>query len=241
MIDKARPMLALKEIDSHYGAVKALKDVSLHVNEGEIVSLIGSNGAGKTTMLMTIFGNPMASKGTILFEGEELRGFPTHKISRKGIALVPEGRRIFSSMTVDENLVIGAINEKKENLEPDLNHIYSLFPRLKERQYQRAGTMSGGEQQMLAIGRGLMARPRLLLLDEPSLGLAPLIVKHIFEIIRKVADEGTTILLVEQNANQALKLADRGYVLMNGEIKLSGTGEELRNDSNVRRIYLGEH
>ena len=234
-------MLVLDEVDSYYGAVKALNNVSLHVNEGEIVSLIGSNGAGKTTMLMTIFGNPKASKGTILFKGEELQGLPTHKISGKGIALVPEGRRIFPAMTVAENLIIGAIARQNRFLESELAHIYELFPRLKERRRQRAGTMSGGEQQMLAIGRGLMARPHLLLLDEPSLGLAPLIVKQIFEIIRKVADEGMTILLVEQNANQALKLADRGYVLMNGEIKLSGTGEELRQDVNVRKIYLGEH
>lgn len=232
-------MLDLQKVTSSYGAVEALHGVSLYVDEGEVVSLIGSNGAGKSTLLMTIFGNPVASGGNIFFEGKQLRGLATHNISKHGIALVPEGRHIFPGMTVEENLAMGAVSLSANDTAGDIEQVYELFPRLKERFKQRGGTLSGGEQQMLAIGRGLMARPRLLLLDEPSLGLAPLIVKQIFKIIKKVAKSGTTILLVEQNANHALKVADRGYVLMNGRIKMSGTGEQLRNDQEVRKAYLG--
>ncbi len=238
MTSKFTHMLDLQEVSSSYGAVEALHDVSLYVDEGEVVSLIGSNGAGKSTLLMTIFGTPAASRGNIFFEGKQLRGVATHNISRHGIALVPEGRRIFPGMTVEENLIMGAVSLSAKDIE-DVEKIYELFPRLKERSRQRGGTLSGGEQQMLAIGRGLMARPRLLLLDEPSLGLAPLMVKQIFNIIKKIAKSGTTILLVEQNANHALKIADRGYVLMNGRIKMSGTGEQLRNDHEIRNAYLG--
>jgi len=232
-------MLELKGVTACYGAIRALHDVSLYVDKGEVVALIGSNGAGKSTLLMTIFGNPAAAAGSILFEGKELRGLATHNISRHGIALVPEGRHIFQGMTVEENLVMGAVSLSANDTEGDIEQIYELFPILKERSRQRAGTLSGGEQQMLAIGRGLMARPRLLLLDEPSLGLAPLLVRQIFDILTKIAVSGTTILLVEQNANHALKVADRGYVLMNGGIKMDGTGEELRNDPGVRKAYLG--
>nr|CRH07127.1 High-affinity branched-chain amino acid ABC transporter (ATP-binding protein) [Candidatus Magnetococcus massalia] len=237
-------MLSLEGVVAGYGPVTALHGVSLHVNRGEIVTLIGANGAGKSTLLMSIFGNPRVQQGVILFDGEEITQQKTHHIAKMGIAQVPEGRRIFAEMTVMENLAMGVtpLAERDEKLEAEsLERVLILFPRLKERAKQRAGTLSGGEQQMLAIGRALMSRPRLLLLDEPSLGLAPLVIKQIFANLRQIADEGTTIFLVEQNANQALKLADRGYVLVNGRITLSGSGESLLSDPEVRNAYLGGH
>jgi branched-chain amino acid transport system ATP-binding protein len=233
------PLLEIDNVKSFYGNIQALHGVSLEVNKGEIVALIGSNGAGKSTLLMTIFGRPVARSGSIRFKGEEINRLPTHRIAGLGIALVPEGRRIFPSMTVVENLQMGTIAIGTKHSAEDQDRVFSLFPRLKERFFQRAGTLSGGEQQMLAIGRGLMARPELLLLDEPSLGLAPIIVKQIFATIQEIARMGTTVFLVEQNANHALKLADRGYVLVNGDIRLTGTGEELRADPAIQRAYLG--
>jgi len=232
-------ILKIENLHSYYGSIQALHGVSLEVNRGEIVTLIGSNGAGKSTLLMTIFGNPVARSGAIMYENEDISKIATHEIAGKGIALVPEGRRIFPSMSVEENLKMGTIAIGDAHMVEDLAKVYKLFPRLKERHFQRAGTLSGGEQQMLAIGRGLMARPKLLLLDEPSLGLAPIIVKQIFSIIKEIAKQGITIFLVEQNANHALKLADRAYVLVNGEIRISGTGAELRSDPEVQKAYLG--
>ena len=219
--------------------MQALHDVSLSVRKGEIVTLIGANGAGKSTLLMTLCGDPRAASGSILYEGQELIGQSTPEIIRKGIAVAPEGRRVFARLTVEENLAMGAFSSDKSEREQQLAHVLELFPRLKERFAQRAGTMSGGEQQMLAIGRALMCRPRLLLLDEPSLGLAPLIIARIFETIEQLREEGVTVFLVEQNANQALKLADRGYVLENGRIVMEGSGQELLADARVREAYLG--
>lgn len=209
------------------------------MRKGEIVTLIGANGAGKSTLLMTLCGDPRAASGSILYEGQELIGQSTPEIIRKGIAVAPEGRRVFARLTVEENLAMGAFFSDKSEREQQLAHVLELFPRLKERFAQRAGTMSGGEQQMLAIGRALMCRPRLLLLDEPSLGLAPLIIARIFETIEQLREEGVTVFLVEQNANQALKLADRGYVLENGRIVMEGSGQELLADARVREAYLG--
>ena len=217
-------MLEFKQVNTFYGRVQALHDVSLSVRKGEIVTLIGANGAGKSTLLMTLCGDPRAASGSILYEGQELIGQSTPEIIRKGIAVAPEGRRVFARLTVEENLAMGAFFSDKSEREQQLAHVLELFPRLKERFAQRAGTMSGGEQQMLAIGRALMCRPRLLLLDEPSLGLAPLIIARIFETIEQLREEGVTVFLVEQNANQALKLADRGYVLENGRIVMEGSG-----------------
>ncbi|WP_020674872.1 ABC transporter ATP-binding protein [Geopsychrobacter electrodiphilus] len=236
-----QPLLELVEIDSYYGAIQALRKVSLQVDEGEIVTLIGANGAGKSTLLMSIFGEPRPANGQIRYLGQDITNVPTHQIASLGIGQVPEGRRIFSGMTVEENLLMGTIPIGMEHAHTDLAENYAKFPILKERRNQRAGTLSGGEQQMLAIGRALMGRPRLLLLDEPSLGLAPIIVKQIFDNLAEIASRGTTIFLVEQNANHALKLADRGYVMVNGEIRLSGTGEELLADPEVRKAYLGGH
>ena len=232
-------MLEFKQVNTFYGRVQALHDVSLSVRKGEIVTLIGANGAGKSTLLMTLCGDPRAASGSILYEGQELIGLPTPEIIRKGIAVAPEGRRVFARLTVEENLAMGAFFSDKDDREQQLQHVLELFPRLKERFLQRAGTMSGGEQQMLAIGRALMCRPRLLLLDEPSLGLAPLIISRIFETIEQLREEGVTVFLVEQNANQALKLADRGYVLENGRIVMEGSGQELLADARVREAYLG--
>ena len=236
-------ILKIENLHSGYGPIKALNGVSLEVKKGEIVSLIGSNGAGKSTLLMTMFGSPKASAGQITYQNKNIIGMPTHNISSLGIALVPEGRRIFPTMSVEENLIMGTIaNKSKESTTlKDLNTVYELFPRLKERSLQPAGTMSGGEQQMLAIGRGIMSKPDLLLLDEPSLGLAPIIVKQIFETLELISKNGTTIFLVEQNASKALKLAHRGYVLVNGEIKMSGTGEELLANPQIKDAYLGGH
>ena len=236
-------MLSIQNLSAHYGNIQALQGVSLTVAEGEIVTLIGANGAGKTTLLMTLCGKPRASGGEILFEGQPITRLPTHAIVRCGIAHSPEGRRIFPRMTVLENLKMGAIATDPKYYDSDLERCFGLFPRLKERLHQRGGTLSGGEQQMLAIARALMARPRLLLLDEPSLGLAPLIVRQIFDIIREInRSEGMTVLLVEQNAWHALKLAHRGYVLVNGRITLEGSGAELLANPEGKAAYLeGAH
>ncbi|MBB3102301.1 ABC transporter ATP-binding protein [Azomonas macrocytogenes] len=232
-------MLCFANVSTFYGKIQALHDVSLDVRQGEIVTLIGANGAGKSTLLMTLCGTPRAASGSIRFEGEELVGQPTCDIMRKAIAVVPEGRRIFARLTVEENLAMGAFFGSKTEHEEQLDKVLQLFPRLQERYRQRGGTMSGGEQQMLAIGRALMSKPRLLLLDEPSLGLAPIIIQQIFEIIEQLRTDSVTVFLVEQNANRALKLADRGYVLENGHIVMQGSGEELLHDSKVRDAYLG--
>ena len=232
-------MLKLDKVSTCYGKIQALHDVSLEVNKGEILTLIGANGAGKTTLMMTICGDPRAHAGHIEFDGQAIEQLKTSEIMRLGLAVVPEGRRIFSAMTVEENLFMGSFFQSRTEAESQLEHVLTLFPRLKERFSQRGGTMSGGEQQMLAIGRALMSKPRLLLLDEPSLGLAPLIIQQIFGIIEQLRDEGVTIFLVEQNAHQALKIADRGYVLENGRIVMSGTGNALLNDDSVRKAYLG--
>ena len=232
-------MLQLENISTHYGAICAVDSVSLHVNQGEIVSLIGSNGAGKTSLLMTVCGNPRASSGRISFEGEDITQLPSHHIMRKGIAVSPEGRRIFSDLTVTDNLKMGGFFLDKPQIEAGIEHVFGLFPRLRERAHQRAGTMSGGEQQMLAIGRALMSKPRLLLLDEPTLGLAPLIIAQIFEIIQTIRAAGVTVFLVEQNANRALQIADRGYVLETRKVVLEDTGANLLTNDAVRRAYLG--
>ncbi len=232
-------MLKLQNINTYYGAIQALNDVSVEVNKGEIVTLIGANGAGKTTLLMTVCGSPRARSGTVTFQGEDITRSPTHSIMQKGIAISPEGRRVFPDLTVSENLMMGGFFLKREEIESSLERVYGLFPRLKERASQRAGTMSGGEQQMLAIGRALMTRPTLLLLDEPTLGLAPLIIAQIFEIIQTIREQGVTVFLVEQNANKALQVADRGYVLETGKVVLSDTGANLLVNDEVRRAYLG--
>ena len=232
-------MLLIENVNTHYGQIQALHDVSIEINQGEIITLIGANGAGKTTLMMTICGDPKASSGNITFEGEQLGQFNTPDIMRKGLAIVPEGRRVFSAMTVEENLYMGSYFRTNEQAEETIKYVLDLFPRLEERFKQRAGTMSGGEQQMLAIGRALMSKPRLLLLDEPSLGLAPIIIKQIFDIIERLRDEGVTIFLVEQNTNQALRIADRGYVLENGRIVKTDSGANLLTDESVRQAYLG--
>ncbi|TBU99835.1 ABC transporter ATP-binding protein [Stutzerimonas kirkiae] len=232
-------MLYFENVCTFYGKIQALHDINIEVRQGEIVTLIGANGAGKSTLLMTLCGNPRASSGNIRYQGEELTGLDTPQIMRKSIAVVPEGRRVFARLTVEENLAMGGFFTAAEAFQQQLDKVLHLFPRLKERFHQRAGTMSGGEQQMLAIGRALMSKPKLLLLDEPSLGLAPIIIQQIFDIIEQLREDGVTVFLVEQNANQALKLADRGYVLENGHIVIQGSGEELLNDSRVRDAYLG--
>jgi branched-chain amino acid transport system ATP-binding protein len=232
-------MLKIENINTHYGPIQALHDVSLEVNTGEIVTLIGANGAGKTTLMMTICGDPHATSGRIVFDGEEITAQPTSKIMQKGLAIVPEGRRVFSRLTVEENLHMGAYFRKPDEAKQTLEHVLELFPRLKERFHQRAGTMSGGEQQMLAIGRAMMSKPRMILLDEPSLGLAPIIIAQIFDIIEQLRNEGVTIFLVEQNANQALRIADRGYVLENGRVVLTDSGDALLTNEAVRQAYLG--
>ena len=232
-------MLKIENVSTHYGQIQALHNVSVNIEQGEIVTLIGANGAGKTTLMMTICGDPRASSGKISFDGEELTHINTPDIMRKGLAIVPEGRRVFSAMTEEENLFMGAYFRSKEDAQKTVQHVLQLFPRLEERFKQRAGTMSGGEQQMLAIGRALMSKPRLLLLDEPSLGLAPIIIQQIFSIIERLRDEGVTIFLVEQNANQALRIADRAYVLENGRIVKTDSGANLLNDASVQKAYLG--
>ncbi|AEP36678.1 ABC transporter ATP-binding protein [Taylorella asinigenitalis] len=232
-------MLILKNIFTHYGAIEALHGVSVHVNEGEIVTLIGANGAGKTTILKTVCGDPHATNGQVLFQNEDITKLKTHEIMRKGIAISPEGRRVFPGLTVNENLQMGAFFKSQSEVEEGISHVFNLFPRLKERAQQRAGTMSGGEQQMLAIGRALMSKPKLLLLDEPTLGLAPLIIAQIFEIIQTIRESGVTVFLVEQNANKALQVADRGYVLETGKVVLEDTGKNLLSNDAVRKAYLG--
>ncbi|MDR3428355.1 ABC transporter ATP-binding protein [Silvimonas soli] len=232
-------MLQFTGVHAHYGAIHALRGVDLHVEKGEIVTLIGANGAGKSTLMMTLFGQPRASQGTVTYQGEDITRLSTHQISRKGIALVPEGRRIFQRMTVLENLQMGSTFADAAHFAEDLARMFVMFPILEQRQAQRAGTLSGGEQQMLAIARALMGRPQLLLLDEPSLGLAPLYIKQVFRIIRELNDTyGMTILLVEQNAHHALRVAHRGYVLQHGGIVLAGTGKELLESPEVRAAYL---
>lgn len=233
------PLLQLTGVNVFYGAVEALRNVELEVHEGEIVALIGANGAGKTSLMMTVCGQPRAQSGAIIYDGTDITNLPTHSIMRRGIAQAPEGRRIFPRMTVYENLLIGATATPSGDLGPALEEVLTLFPRLGERLRQRSGTLSGGEQQMLAIGRALMSRPRLLLLDEPSLGLAPLVTRQIFAAIRDLnCRSGRTVLLVEQNANQALRLADRAYVLVNGAIAMSGSGSELLANPEIRAAYL---
>ncbi len=232
-------LLSVRGVKTFYGRVMALKGVDLDVNDGEIVTLIGANGAGKSTLMMTVCGNPRAREGTITFAGQDITNLPTHEIARLKLAQSPEGRRIFSRMTVLENLQMGAMVAEEGHFDEDLERILTMFPRLKQRIDQRGGTLSGGEQQMLAIARALMSRPRMLLLDEPSLGLAPLIVKQIFEAIRALNKQnGLTVFLVEQNAYHALKLADRGYVMVNGLITLSGTGKELLQRPEIKQAYL---
>ena len=232
-------MLTLKDVTAGYGDVTVLRNVSFTVPEGQIVALIGANGAGKTTTLRTISGLIKPRSGSIVFDGQEIQGWPSHKIVDTGLVQVPEGRHLFPEMTVQENLELGSFRRGKAERAATLKQVFAIFPRLADRRGQLAGTLSGGEQQMVAIGRALMTRPRLLMLDEPSLGLAPLIVLNIFEIIRQVRDAGTTVLMVEQNAIQTLTMADMAYVLENGKIVLSGTGEELLHNEQIRTAYLG--
>jgi branched-chain amino acid transport system ATP-binding protein len=232
-------LLDVKDLQVRYGAITAIKGISFHVNHREIVALLGANGAGKTTTQKTVSGMLRPSAGSITFDGQRIDGIPPHHLIELGICHVPEGRHVFPRMTVEENLVMGAFRFRTPDSDL-LDHVLDLFPRLKERFTQQGGTLSGGEQQMLAIGRALMGKPRLLLLDEPSMGLAPLIVEQIFEIVRGINDDGVSILLVEQNARQALSLANRGYVLETGELVLAGTGRELLSDDRIRAAYLGE-
>ena len=236
----AEPMLKIDDINVYYGAIHAIKGISLTVNQGEIVTLIGANGAGKSTTLRTISGLLKPKTGSITFQGQDIAGTPAHKIVGLGISQVPEGRRIFTEMTVMENLDLGAfIRKDKDGIAADKKRVFELFPRLEERQDQVAGTLSGGEQQMLAMGRALMSRPKLLLLDEPSMGLAPLLIKEIFSIIEDINKSGTTVLLVEQNADMALSIANRAYVLETGRITLSGDAKKLAASEDVRKAYLG--
>lgn len=232
-------MLTLDNVSAHYGKIQALHNVSIQIQKGEIVTLIGANGAGKTTLLGTLCGEPRATSGRINFLGQDITDWQTARIMREAIAIVPEGRRVFSRMTVEENLAMGGFFADRHQYQERIARVYDLFPRLHARRIQRAGTMSGGEQQMLAIGRALMSQPKLLLLDEPSLGLAPIIILQIFDTIQQLREEGMTIFLVEQNANQALKLADRGYVLENGHVVLEDSGSALLANSAVRSAYLG--
>jgi len=233
-------LLEVKNLDVHYGVIQAIKGVSFEVNEGEIVTLIGANGAGKTTTMQSIMGLIHPSNGEIYYDGQKINGIPSHKIVKLGMTQVPEGRRIFSELTVYENLLMGAYTRTdKDGIEKDFKDIYTLFPRLEERKNQIAGTLSGGEQQMLAMGRAIMSKPKLLMLDEPSMGLSPLLVDQVFEIIKHFHENGTTILLVEQNANKSLAISDRAYVLENGKIVLTGTGKELLASEEIKKAYLG--
>ena len=234
-------MLEVKGLQVYYGVIQALKDVSFEVNQGEVIALIGANGAGKTTTLHTVTGLLPAKHGSITFEGVDITKVPAHKIVEMGIAHVPEGRRVFSQLSVYENLIMGAYTRKdKKEIAQNLESIYQRFPRLKERKNQRAGTLSGGEQQMLAMGRALMSNPKMIVMDEPSMGLSPIFVNEIFDIIEKVSASGTTVLLVEQNAKKALSIADRAYVLETGKIVLSGDAKVLMNDDSIKKAYLGE-
>ena len=232
-------MLSVQNINVYYGKIHAVKDVSFEVNDGEIVTLIGANGAGKSTTLQTVSGLLRSKTGSIVFDGQNISGVPAHRLVERGLAQVPEGRRVFLQMTVEENLEMGAYTQPNANTPASLERVYVQFPRLKERRKQIAGTLSGGEQQMLAMGRALMSKPKLLMLDEPSMGLAPILVEQIFQIIRDLHKAGTTILLVEQNAQMALSVANRAYVLETGKITLSGTGDELIHSDEVRKAYLG--
>ena len=233
-------MLEVSDLHVSYGSIEAIKGISLTIEPGQVVTLIGANGAGKTTTLRTLSGLLHPTKGSVVFEGDRLDNVPAHEVVRRGIAHSPEGRRIFPLMTVEENLELGGYSRKGESLAKDIDSVFQRFPRLEERRSQKAGTLSGGEQQMLAIGRALMSRPRLLMLDEPSMGLSPIMIQLIFETIAELRDTGTTILLVEQNASAALGLADVGYVLETGKVVLTGTGQELLADERVRKAYLGE-
>ena len=234
-------MLEVKGLQVYYGVIQALKGISFHVNQGEVIALIGANGAGKTTTLQTLTGILSPKSGSIVFEGKDLTRTPAHKIVEMGMAHVPEGRRVFADMSVYENLLLGAYTRKdKAEIAESLASVYKRFPRLEERKGQRAGTLSGGEQQMLAMGRALMSRPRIILMDEPSMGLSPIFVNEIFDIIREVSESGTTVLLVEQNAKKALSIADRAYVLETGSITMDGKAEDLLNDEAVQKAYLGE-
>lgn len=234
-------MLEIKDLEVFYGMIQAIKGVSFEVNEGEVIALIGANGAGKTTILHTITGLLEAKKGSVVYDGKDITRVPAHKIISMGMAHVPEGRRVFSNLTVFQNLKMGAYTRKdKTEIEETLKTVYKRFPRLEERQNQLAGTLSGGEQQMLAMGRALMSHPRILLMDEPSMGLSPIFVNEIFDIIKKVSASGTTVLLVEQNAKKALSISDRGYVLETGKIVLEGKSDELLNNDSIRKAYLGE-
>ena len=234
-------MLAVKDLEVYYGVIQAIKGISFHVEEGEVIALIGANGAGKTTTLQTITGMLNAQAGSIQFEGTELTKIPGHKIVSMGMAHVPEGRRVFAQLSVLENLKLGAYTRKdKTEIEESLKRVYKSFPRLEERKNQLAGTLSGGEQQMLAMGRALMSKPRIVLMDEPSMGLSPIFVEEIFNIIKEISAEGTTVLLVEQNAKKALSIADRAYVLETGKIVLEGDAKDLLNDESIKKAYLGE-
>lgn len=240
LTDKA--LLQVESIHSYYGNIHALHGISLHVKQGEVVTLIGANGAGKSTTIRTISGLMRPQEGTITFDGEAIQGIPAHQLVGRGIAQSPEGRRIFPRLSVQDNLVMGAyLRQDKKEIQTDMERVYELFPRLKERRNQLGGTLSGGEQQMLAIGRALMAHPRLLLLDEPSMGLAPVLVEAIFEIIKQINSQGTTILLVEQNALMALEVAQRGYVLQSGSVVLSDQADALLKNEMIRKVYLGEN
>ena len=234
-------MLEVKDLHVFYGVIQALKGISFEVNQGEVIALIGANGAGKTTTLQTLTGLLSAKQGSIIFEGKDITKTPAHKIVQMGIAHVPEGRRVFADLSVYDNLRMGAYTRKdKDELAASLESVYKRFPRLEERKNQRAGTLSGGEQQMLAMGRALMSKPRLIVMDEPSMGLSPIFVNEIFDIIQSVSDSGTTVLLVEQNAKKALSIADRAYVLETGKITLEGKAEDLLHDESVQKAYLGE-
>ena len=234
-------MLEIKDLEVYYGMIQAIKGISFEVNEGEVIALIGANGAGKTTILHTISGLIAPKKGSITFEGQEITKIPAHKIVENGLAQVPEGRRVFPSLSVLQNLKLGAYTRKdKKEIDDTLKMIYERFPRLEERKNQPAGTLSGGEQQMLAMGRALMSKPRIILMDEPSMGLSPIFVNEIFDIIKQVSASGTTVLLVEQNAKKALSIADRGYVLETGKIVKEGKASDLLNDAAVKKAYLGE-
>ena len=234
-------MLEVKDLEVYYGMIQAIKGISFEVNKGEVIALIGANGAGKTTTLHTITGLLSPKKGSVIFEGKDITKIPAHKIVSMGMAHVPEGRRVFADLSVYENLKLGAYTRKdKENLNKDLENIYKRFPRLAERKNQSAGTLSGGEQQMLAMGRALMSKPSIILMDEPSMGLSPILVNEIFDIIRKINADGVTVLLVEQNAKKALSIANRAYVLETGKIVLSGDAKELMNDDSVKKAYLSE-
>ena len=234
-------MLTIKDLHVSYGGIKALRGIDIDVPDGKIVTLIGANGAGKSTLLRTISGLVRAAKGSIMLDGKELTSLPINKICAEGVALSPEGRRVFTDLTVQENLKVGAyLRKDKEEIQKDMEKVYNLFPRLRERSWQYAGTLSGGEQQMLAVGRALMSKPKILMLDEPSLGLAPLIVQQIFDIIREINKQGVTVLLIEQNANMALKVADIAYVIETGAIVLKGSGKELLENDTVKEAYLGK-